>query len=210
MVPILTNQRWKPQHGKMSVARPMGWFLVSISDPRAKESEVHGWRQCESLLFSLSSIAAWHQLCWCILFVQHMSPSENCHIQAHVAFTARAQLAVPKAQESSTRSQSFAAGYCCPYSGSWPPSDLVPFFFVPMPCALEALTVINPLFRLSLSKGETITKVSQSPNKNQTKHHKANKTQKQTGHPKGVKHYAFRNFPMPLSTAPQRNSKYLS
>ena len=31
------------------------------------------------------------------------------------------------------------------------------FFFVPMPCALEALTVINPLFRLSLSKGETIT-----------------------------------------------------
>ena len=126
MVPILTNQQWKPQHGKMSVARPMGWFLVSISDPKTKESEVHGWRQCESLLFSLSSIAAWHQLCWCILFVQHMSPSENCHIQAHVAFTARAQLAVPKAQESSTRSQTFAAGYCCPYSGSWPPSDLVP------------------------------------------------------------------------------------
>ena len=31
------------------------------------------------------------------------------------------------------------------------------FFFVPMPCALEALTVINPLFRLSLSKGETKT-----------------------------------------------------
>ena len=66
---------------------------------------------------------------------------------------------------------------------------------MPMPCALEALTVINPLFRLSLSKGETITKVSQSPNKNQTKHHKANNTQKQTGHPQGVKHYAFRNFP---------------
>ena len=84
------------------------------------------------------------------------------------------------------------------------------FFFVPMPCALEALTVINPLFRLSISKGETITKVSQSPIKNQTKHHKANKTPKQTGHPKEVKHYAFRNFPMPLSTAPQRNSKYLS
>ena len=84
------------------------------------------------------------------------------------------------------------------------------FFFLPMPCALEALTVINPLFRLSLSKGETITKVSQSPNKNQTKHHKANKTQKQTGHLKGEKHYAFRNFSMPLSTAPQRNSKYLS
>ena len=112
----------------MSVARPMGWFLVLISDPRAKESEVHGWRQCESLLPSLSSIAAWHQLCWCILFVQHISPSENCHIQAHVAFTARTQLAVPEAQESSTRSQSFATatGYCCPYSGSWPPSDLVP------------------------------------------------------------------------------------
>ena len=33
-----------------------------------------------------------------------------------------------------------------------------------MPCSLEALTVINPLFRLLLSKGETITKVSQSPN----------------------------------------------
>ena len=31
------------------------------------------------------------------------------------------------------------------------------FFFVPMPCALEALTVINPLFRLLLSKGETLT-----------------------------------------------------
>ena len=24
------------------------------------------------------------------------------------------------------QSQSFAAGYCCPYRGSWPPSDLVP------------------------------------------------------------------------------------
>ena len=84
------------------------------------------------------------------------------------------------------------------------------FFFVSMPCALEALTVITPLFRLSLSKGETTTKVSQSPNKNQTKHHKANKTQKQTAHPKGVKHYAFRNFSMSLSIAPQRNSKYLS
>ena len=49
-------------HGQMSVARPMGWFLVFISDPRAKESEVHGWRQCESLLSSLSSIAAWHHM----------------------------------------------------------------------------------------------------------------------------------------------------
>ena len=46
----------------MSVARPMGWFLILTSDPRAKESEVHGWRLCESFLPSLSSIAAWHQL----------------------------------------------------------------------------------------------------------------------------------------------------
>ena len=50
--------------------------------------------------------------------------------------------------------------------------------------------------------------MSQNKTKNQTKQNTANKTQKQTGHPKGVKHYAFRNFPMPLSTAPQRNSKY--
>ena len=67
-------------------------------------------------------------------------------------------------------------------------------FFLPMRCALEALTVINPLFRLSLSKGETKTQVSQSPNKNQIKQNTANKTQKQIGHPKGVRHYAFRNF----------------
>ena len=38
----------------------------------------------------------------------------------------RAQSAVPEVQESSTRSQIFATGYCCPYRGSWPPSDLLP------------------------------------------------------------------------------------
>ena len=43
----------------------------------------------------------------CILFVHHMSPSENCHIQAHVAFTARSQSAIAEVQEISTRSQPF-------------------------------------------------------------------------------------------------------
>ena len=35
-------------------------------------------------------------------------------------------LPLPEVQESSTRSQIFATGYCCPYRGSWPPSDLLP------------------------------------------------------------------------------------
>ena len=107
---------WQAQWGDF-------WFSSLTRGPKSVRSTA--WRQCKSLLSSLSSIAAWHPMSWCILFVQHMSLSENCHIQAHVAFTARAQSAVPEAQESSTRSQSFATGYCCPYSGSWPPSDLV-------------------------------------------------------------------------------------
>ena len=43
----------------------------------------------------------------CSLFVHHMFPSENCHIQAHVAFTDRSQSAIAEGQEISTRSQPF-------------------------------------------------------------------------------------------------------
>ena len=110
--PVPTDSRWRrfpsmykqPYLGHMSVARPLGWFMVFISGTRAKESEVHGWRQSESLLSSLSSIELGTNWVACILFVHHMSPSENCHNQAHVTFSARSQSVVPQVEERGTRS----------------------------------------------------------------------------------------------------------
>ena len=58
-----------------------------------------------------------------------MPPNRNCHIQAHVAFTAWSQSAVPERQENSTRLQSVRNRVMLPLSWSlatlWPLSSLI-------------------------------------------------------------------------------------
>ena len=94
-------------------------------------------------------------------------------------------------------------------------SLLARFFFVPVPCALEAQTVINtscligdsPVREKRWDNDQGVTRKHEKQNNHNTN----NPTTKPKGHlGNKVKHYAFRKVPMPLSPAPRWCSKYHS
>jgi len=66
-----------------------------------------------------------HQVA-CILFVHHMSPSVNCHIQAMLPLLPEHSLRYQRFKRAAPGRSQFATGYCCTCRGSWPPSDLLP------------------------------------------------------------------------------------
>ena len=90
-------------------------------------------------------------------------------------------------------------------------------FFLPVPCALEAQTVINTScfdwrFPLREKRWDNDQGVTYKHKKQDSKpQHKQPNTQNQKGHlGSKVKRCAFRKVPMPLSTAPRWCSKYHS
>ena len=107
-----------------------------------------------------------------ILLSHNMPPNRNCHIQAHVAFTAWSQSAVPEGQENSTRLQSVRNRVMLPLS--WSLATLCPLssliacsrempgcplmtYHIPLPwtpCFFNAIPVLNPALpgaRMALS-----------------------------------------------------------
>ena len=118
IVPVLTNRQQKqPYPGQMSVARPMEWFPALTRGPKSLRSTADANVSLSYPPFPALQLGT--KWAACILFVHHMPPSENCHIQAHVLFTAWAQSAVPEVQESSTRSQSVRDRVGIPLKKRW-------------------------------------------------------------------------------------------
>ena len=102
-----TPSKKQPYHGHMSVARSVSDFWSFLSDPRAKESGVHGWHQCKSLLSSSEALQLVTILVACILFLLYIICPQAKNVIPSVVFTVRSQSAIAEVQEISTRSQPF-------------------------------------------------------------------------------------------------------
>ena len=99
---------------RMSVARPMGWCKIVTSGTKAWESEVNGWRQCESLLSSLSGLTALRTTNTPASCSRNLRPKTRTVVSRHICHCCIAPAAVSKSQKGSTRSHASCSCIICP------------------------------------------------------------------------------------------------